>query len=91
MTSDKTKTTSPKVNARVSEEEYELIQALSQSENTTPSDYVRKALRLKMVDDILSITKVKMTDGSPIEIREALNQLLKGEDKLKLQTREAFS
>ena len=81
MTSDKTKTTSPKVNARVSEEEYELLQALSQSEVTTPSDYIRKALRLKMMDDILSITKVKMTDGSPVEIREALTQLLKGEDK----------
>ena len=81
MTSDKTKTTSPKVNARVSEEEYELLQALSQSEGTTPSDYIRKALRLKMMDDILSITKMKMTDGSSGEIRKALTQLLKGEDK----------
>lgn len=79
MTSEKKKTTSPKVNARVTEEEYELLQALSQSEGTTPSDYIRKALRLKMMDDILSITKVKMTDGSPVEIREALAQLIKGE------------
>ena len=79
MTSDKKKGAGPKANARITEEENELLAALSQEKGLTTSEYIRQALRAKMMEDILIITKVKMTDGSSVEIQEALSQLIKGE------------
>ncbi len=79
MTSDKKKGAGPKANARITEEENELLVALSQEKGITTSEYIRQALRAKMMEDILIITKVKMTDGSSVEIQEALSQLIKGE------------
>jgi hypothetical protein len=79
MTSDRKKGAGPKANARITEEENELLVALSQEKGVTTSEYIRQSLRAKMMEDILLITKVKMTDGSPMEIQNALSQLIKGE------------
>ena len=79
MTSEKKKNSAPKANARITEEEHELLLALSQQQGVTPSDYIRKSLRQKMMEDILSITKIEMTEGSPVEIRDALTKLIGGD------------
>ena len=72
MTSDK-KRIEPKINARVTPAEQELLQILSNYEGITPSEYIRTAVKTKMIEQILSMYG---EEGRKEEWGEAVDKLI---------------
>ena len=64
MTSDNRKVIAPKANARISPEEHELLTQLADEQGITPSEYIRQALKSKMMDDILIQSKLKKNESN---------------------------
>lgn len=64
MTTTAKKPAAPKANARISQEEHEMLIQLADAQGITPSEYIRQALKSKMMNDILIKSRSKRNESN---------------------------